>query len=492
MSLFQKSVLNKYLKTLDDTKVKAAYGKFMAFFHNETIIQNIREDKEEQFQYGFLQELFDKVLDYTINPNPDFNLTTEFKNLRGAKKADGAILKDGKAIGVIELKSTKTKELLKITDQAFGYKNNHPTCHYIITSNFEKLRFFIGDAVEYIDFDLFTLTESDFKLLYLCLQKDQVLNDIPFKIKQESTLKEEDITKKLYKDYSAFKKTLFNDMVANNPEVDKLLLFEKSQKLLDRFLFIFFAEDKGLLPPNSISEIINRYETLKAEDFEKPLYDIFKQYFGYIDKGRPQKVKKAEIFAFNGGLFRPDELLDTIIISDAALIDHSKVLTAYDFESEVDVNILGHIFEHSLNEIDQMTAELEGKEIDRDQTRRRRDGVFYTPKYITKYIIDNTVGKLVATQNQATMKVFKNNSKRSFPFNYIIDSEPCRIALDTVRDNIPSLRKVNELGVLKGEQFKSKIGYHKFARNTVIGRAMTTAGLKEEEGDLAVIISIHN
>jgi len=63
MSLFQKSVLNKYLKTLDDTKVKAAYGTFTEFFHNETIIQNIREDKEEQFHYGFLQKLFDNVLE---------------------------------------------------------------------------------------------------------------------------------------------------------------------------------------------------------------------------------------------------------------------------------------------------------------------------------------------------------------------------------------------------------------------------------------------
>lgn len=401
MPLFQKSVLNKYLKTLDDTKVQTAYDKYTAFFHNETIIQNIKDDKEEQFQYGFLQALFDNVLDYTINPNPDFNLTTEFKNLRGAKKADGAILKDGKAIGVIELKSTKTKDLVSITEQAFGYKNNHTACDYIITSNFEKLRFFIGDAVEFIDFDLFTLSIEQFKLLYLCLQRDQILSGVPLKIKHESTVQEEDITKKLYKDYSAFKKSLFNDMVLNNPEIDKMLLFEKSQKLLDRFLFIFFAEDKGLLPPNSISEILKRYEVLISEDFEKPLYDIFKQYFGYIDKGREKKGKKAAIFGYNGGLFKPDEVLDTIIISDTALINHTKTLTAYDFESEVDVNILGHIFEHSLNEIDEMAAELSGEAIDKSKTKRKKDGVFYTPKYITKYIVDNTLGKLATEKKEA-------------------------------------------------------------------------------------------
>ena len=400
MALFQKSVLNKYLNTLDDKKVKAAYHKYTAFFHDETIIQNIREDKEEQFQYGFLQKLFDEVLDYTINPNVDFNLTTELKNLKGSKKADGAILKDGKAVGVIELKGTKTKELSKITDQAFGYKNNHPTCVYIITSNFEKLRFYINDAVDYLDFHLFTLTEEQFKLLYLCLQKDSILSGLPERIKKESTLKEEDVTKKLYKDYSAFKNALFKDMVLKNPDIPKLTLFKKSQKLLDRFLFIFFAEDKGLLPPNSVSKIIKNFEALEDLDNYKPLYEVFQQYFNYINAGRPARKDKAEIFAFNGGLFAPDELLDRLKITDNILMNHTLLLSGYDFETEVDVNILGHIFEHSLNEIDEMTAELEGVTIDKNKTKRKKDGVFYTPKYITKYIVDNTVGKLCEEQKE--------------------------------------------------------------------------------------------
>ena len=121
---------------------------------------------------------------------------------------------------MIELKGTKTKELSKITDQAFGYKNNHPTCVYIITFNFEKLRFYINDAVDYLDFNLFTLTLEQFKLLYLCLQKDSILSGLPEKIKKDSTLKEEDVTKKLYKDYSAFKNALFKDMVRKTDSRD--------------------------------------------------------------------------------------------------------------------------------------------------------------------------------------------------------------------------------------------------------------------------------
>jgi len=79
MALFQNSLLNKYLNTIDDKPIKEAYQSFTAFLYHTEIIENIRNDKEEQFQYGFLQSLFDKVLGYTINPNPSFNLTTEFK-----------------------------------------------------------------------------------------------------------------------------------------------------------------------------------------------------------------------------------------------------------------------------------------------------------------------------------------------------------------------------------------------------------------------------
>ena len=386
MGLFQHSVLNKYLKEADQTEMKAAYQKLTDYFQNPVIQQNIRESKEEQWQEGFLTELFVKVLGYTMNPNPDYNLTTEFKNERGAKKADGAILTDGAATGVIELKSTTTKDLEAIRLQAFDYKANQSKCVYVITSNFEKVRFYIHNAVDFEEFDLFRLTFEHFQLMWLCLAKENLLHGIPLQIKEASILKEEDVTKKIYVDYSHFKRDLYNDLVANNLNLEffdgkeekeiKLLLFKKSQKLLDRFLFIFFGEDRGLLPANSISKIIEKWEYDTEWGDSKPLYSIFKQYFNFLNIGRPAKGKRAEIHAYNGGLFLPDEILDAVKISDEMLNKHTKILTNYDFETEVDVNILGHIFENSLNEIEEVTAELEGEEIDRKKSKRKKDGVF--------------------------------------------------------------------------------------------------------------------
>lgn len=392
MSLFQSSVLKKYLAAQDQDSIASAFETYKAYFLDLTIQENIRNSKEEQFQEGFLRELFVNILGYTINPNPEFNLTTELKNIKDAKKTDGAVLKDGKALAVIELKGTDTKDLDKVTDQAFNYKNNQPECVYVVTSNFEKLRFYVHNAVEHVEFNLFTLTLDQFKLLWLFLQKDNLLNGIPQKVKEESLVEEEKVTKRLYKDYSAFKSDLWQDMCRNNSEADELELYKKSQKLLDRFLFIFFAEDKGLLPPNSISVIVEQWKKLKELDEYKPLYSRFQKYFGYMNDGF--KGKNYEIHAYNGGLFKADPLLDDLTISDDVLELHVLKLTEYDFETEVDTNILGHIFEHSLNDIENVRAQLAGEELDKSKTKRKKDGVFYTPKYITKYIVDNTVGKL--------------------------------------------------------------------------------------------------
>ena len=400
MALFQQTVLKKYLTLLNDDIVCAAYEQYKIYFLNTEIQDNIRNSKEEQFQEGFLRELFVKVLGYTLNPSPNYNLITEKKNISNAKKADGAILVDGEVVGIIELKDGKTTDLTKVEQQAFGYKNQHPKAVYVIISNFEKLRFYINNTIEFQEFDLFSLTLDDFKLLYLLLAYHQIENNIPKKVKEESLSTEDTITQTLYKDYSTFKRTLFADIMENNVVTsieDKILLFKKSQKLLDRLLFIFFAEDSGLLSPNTTIRILRDWEKLKELDAYTPLYERIKKYFNWLNEG--YKGKDFEVFAYNGGLFKPDEVLDNLTISDDILFKHTKQLCQYDYASEVDVNILGHIFENSLTEIEEITNQLqEGAEP--TISKRKKDGVFYTPQYITKYIVENTVGKLCSNKKE--------------------------------------------------------------------------------------------
>ena len=396
--LFQKTIIKKYLGLLKEEAVSEAWNRFQAYFLDAQIQANIQQSKEEQFQEGFLRELFVNVLGYTLNPSPNYNLITEKKNETNSKKADGAIQKDGKVIGVIELKDHKTTDLSRIEAQAFGYKSQHRDTRLVVISNFEKLRLYIDNAVDYQEWHLFNLTENDFRELYLCLAWAQVDAGIAIQMKQESVSSEDQITKALYRDYSEFKRVLFADIIANNPAEEgvdekewQLLLFKKTQKLLDRLLFIFFAEDCGLLQPNSMVQIIENWQKLKDLDAYVPLYDRIKQYFGYLDKGH--QGKPFDVFAYNGGLFKTDDVLDSLRISDDLLATHTRKLSTYDFESDVDVNILGHIFENSLSEIEEVTQQINSGKAPQT-SKRKQDGVFYTPQYITKYIVENTIGRL--------------------------------------------------------------------------------------------------
>ena len=220
MPLFQTSVQKKFIAELNKEKVDLAFAKLIAHFGNPTIQENIRNAKEEQYQEGFLSQLFVDVFGYTLHPQPNFNLITEQKNEKDSKKADGAILKQMsngfKPIAVIELKSLKTTDLQSIEIQAFNYKNNQSGCVYVISSNFQKLRFYIEDAVNFEEFDLFDLSRERFGLLYFCLHVDSLLKDAPLRCKVLSLEKEEAITKKLYADYSGFRQALYKDIVARN------------------------------------------------------------------------------------------------------------------------------------------------------------------------------------------------------------------------------------------------------------------------------------
>ena len=111
MALFQKTVISKYLQTQNLQNLITQWDLFQSHFHNPSIQDNIRNSKEEQYQEGFLRDLFVNILGYKLNPANDFNLTTEYKNVKDSKKADGAIIINDEVTAIIELKGTNTVDL---------------------------------------------------------------------------------------------------------------------------------------------------------------------------------------------------------------------------------------------------------------------------------------------------------------------------------------------------------------------------------------------
>ncbi|MBL0686718.1 MAG: N-6 DNA methylase, partial [Sulfurospirillum sp.] len=394
MQIFQKRVLSSYVEKQDEKTVTERWSKFQKF---KDKIFSIKKMKEEKYQDGFLTDIFENCLGYTKDTtNPDnYNLEREKKNESDSRKVDGAISVNGNIVGYIELKGQNKKDLdkssskgLSPVDQAFRYmySNNSDYGKYVIVSNFDELRFYIKNKTSYEKFSLFNMCENEFKKLHVILSYESIKKDLPLEIKEKSVTFEVDISNKFYKDYALFRSELFNNILKNNTKVDKLVLLNQTQKLIDRIVFILFAEDTTLLPFNTIPSIIKNYQN---DVRDGSLYEMYKIYFNAINKGS----KKLNINEYNGGLFKNDEALDSLKIDDEVLNKQAKILSAYNFGSDISVNILGHIFEQSISDLEELTAQINEDSYNKKQSKRKKDGIFYTPAYITDYIVENTLGK---------------------------------------------------------------------------------------------------
>ncbi|WP_418185594.1 Eco57I restriction-modification methylase domain-containing protein [Aliarcobacter vitoriensis] len=400
--MFQKSVIDSFKQ--DESLVATRWAAFQNY---KAKIEAIKDFKEEEYQDGFLKDIFESCLGYTLKTtNPSsFNLEREKKNETDNKKADGVIYQDNQITAVIELKAQDTKNLDKVQQQAFYYLSQHSNAKYVIISNFDEIRFYIEKSTAYEKFSLFNLDYEEFKKLHLLLSYESIKEQIPLKIKEKSNLFEQNISKELYKDFSLFRTALFENIVKNNENIDKSTLLRLTQKLCDRIIFILFAEDRGLLNTNTVKEI--REEFLNQKFTNYSLYDIYKFYFEAINSGND----RLQIPKYNGGLFAKDELLDSIIIDDEILDEKAQKLSNYDFASEISVNILGHIFEQSLTDLEELQANIENTSFDKTKSKRKKDGVFYTPEYITKYIVENTLGKLIKEKREELNIVDINSPK---------------------------------------------------------------------------------
>ncbi|CAA6805674.1 MAG: putative type IIS restriction/modification enzyme [uncultured Campylobacterales bacterium] len=384
--IFNKKILQNYINKQDETLIDLRWPKYQKYLAK---IDRIKDFKEEEYQDGFLQDIFEDCLGYiSKTKSENYTLEREKKNETDSKKADGVIYIDDKVVGVIELKAQNTKNLDNVQEQAFWYLNQNSNAKYVIISNFNELRFYIEKSTSYEKFSLFELTYEDFKKLHLLLSYESIKDNIPLQLKAKSNNHEQQISKELYKDFSNFRTNLFQNLIQNNPHIEKSKLLRLTQKLCDRIIFILFAEDRGLLTSNTIKEIREDFTNQKFSEYT--LYDIYKFYFNAINQGN----EKLKIPKYNGGLFSSDKELDSLIIDNDILDIEAQKLSDYDFESEVGVNILGHIFEQSLTDLEELQANIDNVSFDKTKTKRKKDGVFYTPSYITKYIVDNTLAKI--------------------------------------------------------------------------------------------------
>ncbi len=414
--LFKNKIIGQKLETfqIEDFQEKLEIVKK---WHTDYHTGSLKQDKEISRAPGWTQDFLGEVLGYARKPSENHTYDTEYSV--AGQRPDFVLAhfwSTTKWYIIWELKDARTsldapqKREWSITpvQQAFKYKGNLRDSSFVIVSNFFETRLYYDN---YLDYEMWTLDtlvnpKNDYfelrKFIFLLSEWNLIAKRWESNTHSIISLirtKEKEITKQFYDEYKWLRLSLLRELYLKNKSVRENIDFwvEKWQKIIDRIIFACFCEDKDLLPDNILQRVIK-----KSEESFTTLWLNLQGFFNSIDKWN----SGLNIPQYNGWLFQEDLELNNLEVGDSILRDLLK-LGRYNFEDELSVNILGHIFEQSISDLEEIKNKVKENQWIEDITqvsKRKKDGVFYTPEYIVDYIVKNSVGKKVEDWEQELSK----------------------------------------------------------------------------------------
>ena len=230
---------------------------------------------------------------------------------------------------------------------------------------------------------------------------------------RESASEEMELTEEFYGLYGRTRLMLIKEFEASGDGRDAAVA--RAQGFLNRLIFIFFAEDGGLSGKKDmfIDGVIDALRGAVTHSTSRVWRYIVHELFEFYRTG----CDDPYVFAFNGGLFdgleggtasfpdrRRNGFFDELRqkggrrswefkekVRDAVgahpdvnpVVKNLLALASYDFQSQIRVTILGHIFENSISDMEEMLG--------RKESKRKGEGIYYTPRYVTRYICHRTI-----------------------------------------------------------------------------------------------------
>jgi hypothetical protein len=404
-------------KRLEGEKQNRAYEIILKWANMESV-GKLDPRKETALESEFLIEVFGEALGYTLFSEDKENWNLEPKFSVNGGTADAAIgLFDHRQkripCAVIELKDPTVNVDKDRFDgrtpvqQCWDYLNALPECPWGVVCNYVSFRLYHRNYTPkvYEIFALQDLREKEiFLQFYYLFQKQGFIPALgqtsrADSLLKQSTTRQREVGDELYQYYHDNRLALIHRLQTqpyNKPLDDAISI---AQKLIDRIIFVAFCEDRDLLPADSI---------VKAWEQVPPFYRVtnpkwqnFLNLFHSIDEGN----ENSGIPPYDGGLFRHDDDVDNLQLEDD-WTNFFKNVGGYDFQYEVNVDVLGRLFEKSIQDIEKVrrTAFFESRDEEKPQPRmiksaeRKKEGIYYTPPEFTEFIAFNTVGKLAEQQ----------------------------------------------------------------------------------------------
>jgi len=420
--LFRPDVLRPYLMAFQLPAHVPGFRPTLA--HWAELIASGRADsfKEQEILPDFLTDFFCTLLGYTRPADGGERYTISRERLVevNGKFADAVLgdFRDSKAQFVVALEGKGPKDPLdrphagrrvSAVDQGYHYAINLP-CDWIIVTSIRQTRLYFkgADQYTYERFDTEKLASDDnlLKKFIFLLAAERVVPLVGrchlYGLQAASDKAGNELTKQFYLQYAKMREDAFARLRNKNPNIPPHDVLRSTQKLLDRVLFCAFCEKRGLLPPDTIAQAYEHSDPYRP----RPIWDNFQGLFHAINEGNA----RLNIPAYNGGLFAPDEVLDSLQVPDE-VCGYFRDLGQYDYRPAheaavdteggatrtlIDVYILGHIFEQSITDLEKIRNELdrvaEPASLEEHKSRRKKEGAFYTPSFITQYNVQQALG----------------------------------------------------------------------------------------------------
>lgn len=296
-NLFNEQLFNKYLNDIEISQ-------------NQLDLLNLWNQKltngeliAETSNYHYFEKVFlNKLLGYDTFTD----ILTDDKEISGSGKSEFKLKRNNEVFMIIELKGSninldKSRNNKNETpvDQVFRYAKKNEAVPWLLVSNYDEFRLYNyhkGDG-KYISWTIKELINNENKLkeFMFVLGKNSFENKIIDNLIDKTIIIQEDFNDEFYKLYSETRLMLIHDLEETSEDIDRLKAIHYAQLIMDRVIFICFAEDKGLLPEQILEDTV--LTPIRNNNVRKHrIFDRLRELFEDIHEGNPGK----DVSEYNG------------------------------------------------------------------------------------------------------------------------------------------------------------------------------------------------
>ena len=355
----------------------------------------VKKYHEAKTKQGFVQPLFRSL-------GWDFDNVNEVAPEESASKGrvDYAFKIKGVSRFYLETKHLKADlnnaEYIK---QAVTYAYNKGVTWAGLTS-FDRLRLFNAQSGQsFLNVTCQDYTE-DFDRLWLLSRESIEAGNLDKEAQKVGVLPPpQPVERRLFVQLKNWREEISTQLHLYNKELNLSQIDEVIQRIFNRLIFIRTCEDRGIEEKTLLAAVHQWKSSGHKPELIEMLREVFLRFDGYYDSDLFGQHTADKIFV-------EASTLENII---GGLYEVPGGVASYDF-SVMDADVLGAVYEQYLGHVatiaKRRVKEGQGQfdlgldvSLEAKKEKRKEQGIYYTPKWVTDYIVKHTVGRFLAEHN---------------------------------------------------------------------------------------------